>query len=164
MQIAEFNHMSLKKFREYFASLVVPDPTSLHGTYSAEFVGPSWLRTFAAPALVVTGLGGWWGKEFHDNGTAINIVLRAGKFSTCFPMKFVKAQSFIDHNDGLALHYQPSNPFPWMYVVDELRRIDETTILGMTIPNVGGLRGLAFPFILQKMEATTLKGQMGKSS
>ncbi len=153
MQVAEFDQMALGKFRGVFASLVVPDPASLRGTYQAAFVGPAWLRTSANPALVITGLGGWWGKEFRDDGTAINIVLRAGKFSTRFPMKFVKAKSFIDHKDGLALHYQPGNPFPWMYVVDELRRIDDTRILGMTIANVSGLRGLAFPFVLQKTEA-----------
>jgi len=34
-------------------------------------------------------------------------------------------------------------------VVDELRRIDESTLLGMTVPNIAGLRGLAIPFILQ---------------
>jgi hypothetical protein len=150
MQVAELNQMNLKSFRELFTSLIVPDVISLRGTYRASFVGPAWLRTSANPALVITGLGGWWGKEFHDEGTAINIVLRAGKFSTRFPMKLVKAESFIDHKEGLALHYQQGNPFPWMYVVDELRQLDETTILGMTIPNVSGLRALAFPFILQK--------------
>ena len=149
MQVAELNQMNLKSFRELFTSLIVPDVISLRGTYRASFVGPAWLRTSANPALAMTGLGGWWGKEFHDDGTAINIVLRAGKFSTRFPMKFVNASSFIDRKDGLALHYQPGNPFPWMYVVDELRRIDDTTILGMTLANVSGLRGLAFPFILQ---------------
>lgn len=164
LHIAELNRMSLKKFRELFSSLIVPDPNSLRGNYRAEFVGPGWLRISAAPALAVTGLGGWWGKEFFGDGTAVNIVLRAGNFSTRFPMRFVKTESYIDHKEGLALHYQAGNPFPWMYVVDELRRIDDTTILGMTIPNVSGLRGLAFPFILQKMEATNLKGQMGKSS
>jgi hypothetical protein len=35
-------------------------------------------------------------------------------------------------------------------VVDEVRRVDESSLLGMTIANISGLRGLAFPFILQK--------------
>jgi hypothetical protein len=155
----ELNRMSLRQFRELFTSLTVPDQTSIRSLYRASFVGPAWLRTSANPALAITGLGGWWGKEFHDDGTAINIVLRAGKFSTRFPMKFVKAKSFIDHKDGLALHYQQGNPFPWMYVVDELRRMDEQTLLGMTIPNVSGLRGLAFPFILQKSENNQPQGR-----
>ena len=150
MQIAEFNQYPLRKFRDLFASLSVPEAASIRGKYHAAFVGPAWLRTSAGPSLQITGLGGWWGKEFHDDGTAINIVLRAGQFSTRFPMKFVNAKSFIDGRDGLALHYQPGNPFPWMFVVDEIRCMDESTLLGMTLANVSGLRGMAFPFILQK--------------
>ena len=65
-------------------------------------------------------------------------------------MKFVRASSFIDGRRGLALHYQPGNPFPWMYVVDEIRQVDGNTLLGMTIANLRGLRKLAFPFILEK--------------
>ena len=147
-----YNSLSIKDFRNLFQTLLVPEASSIRGAYRASFVGPAWLRTSAGPALAISGLGGWWGKEFHDDGTAINIVLRAGKYSTRFPMKFIKSKSFIDHKDGLALHYQPGNPFPWMYVVDELRRIDDATILGMTIPNISGLRRLAFPFILQKQK------------
>ncbi len=148
----ELNSLSLKQFRDLFVSLPVPDMTSIRGVYRAAFVGPGWLRTSAGPALVLSGLGGWWGKEFRADGTAINIVLRAGKFSTRFPMKLMPDRSFIDGKDGLTLHYQPGNPFPWMYVVDELRQIKEDTLLGMTIANVGGLRKMAFPFTLQFQE------------
>jgi hypothetical protein len=157
--IEEFNCMSLKQFRDLFNSLSIPNPNDIRGKYRAAFVGPAWLRTSAAPALSISGLGGWWGKEFFDDGTAINIIFHAGNFSTRFKMKFVNAKSLIDQKGGLALHYQKGglalhyqkgNPFPWMYVVDEIRRVDEFTLLGMTIANVSGLRGMAFPFILQK--------------
>lgn len=148
--IEEFNRMSLKQFRDMFGSLSIPIPHEIFGKYRAEFVGPAWLRRSAAPALAITGLGGWWGKEFFNDGTAINIIFHAGNFSTRFGMKFVQARSFIDGRGGLALHYQKGNPFPWMHVVDEIRRVDETILLGMTIANVAGLRGMAFPFILQK--------------
>jgi hypothetical protein len=147
-----YNTLPLNQFQNLFESLPVPDAASIRGVYQASFVGPSWLRTSAKPALVLSGLGGWWGKEFHKERTAINIVVRAGNFSTRFPMKLVNAQSFIDGKDGLALHYQAGNPFPWMYIVDELRRIDDTTLLGMTLANLRGLRHLAFPFILQFQE------------
>ena len=150
--MTDYNSLSLKKFRDLFVSLPVPDMTSIRGVYRAAFVGPGWLRTSAGPALVLSGLGGWWGKEFRADGTAINIVLRAGKFSTRFPMKLMPYRSFIDGKDGLAVHYQAGNPFPWMYIVDELRQMDDGVLLGMTIANVNGLRNLAFPFTLQFQE------------
>jgi hypothetical protein len=143
------NSLSLKQFRDLFASLPVPEATSIRGVYRAAFVGPGWLRTSAGPALALSGLGGWWGKEFNADGTAVNIVLRAGKFSTRFPMKLVTTKSLIDGSDSLSVHYQAGNPFPWMFIVDELRRMDEDTLLGMTLANVNGLRRLAFPFTLQ---------------
>jgi hypothetical protein len=145
----DFNSLSLRQFREYFSSLAAPESASLLGQYHASFVGPAWLRLTAAPGLVPLGFGGWWGKDFNADGTAINIFLRAGKFSRLFPMKLVRVPSFVDGKDGLSLHYPPGNPFPWTHVVDELRRIDESTLLGMTVPNITGLRGLAIPFILQ---------------
>ena len=150
--MSNYNSLSLKQFHDLFVSLPVPDIASIHGVYRAAFVGPGWLRSSASPALALSGLGGWWGKEFSTDGTAINIVLRAGKFSTRFPMKLVPAKSFIDGKDGLAIHYQPGNPFPWMYVVDELRQLTDDTLLGMTLANFSGLRNLAFPFTLQVQE------------
>lgn len=148
----DYNSLSLKQFNTLFTSLPVPERDSIHGVYRAAFVGPGWLRASAGPALALSGLGGWWGKEFSGDGTAVNIVLRAGKFSTCFPMQLVAARSFLDGRDGLAVHYQAGNPFPWMHIVDELRRIDATTLLGMTLANINGLRGQAFPFTLQYQE------------
>lgn len=151
--IAELNRMPLGYFRALFASLPVPSADELRGTYRAAFVGPGWLRASAAPALAITGLGGWWGKEFHLDGTAINIVARAGRFSTRFAMRVTPAGSFVDGKDGLSLRYQPGNPFPWAYVVDELRRLDAATLLGMTVADAGPLRRLAFPFILQPADS-----------
>ncbi|MEI7846081.1 MAG: hypothetical protein WCK35_09785 [Chloroflexota bacterium] len=161
ISIAEMNTMKLKQFRNLFASLSIPDPAFLTGVYRAAFVGPAWLRSSAGPALALSGLGGWWGKEFTADKTAINIVVRSGAlshnqelglFHKLFPMELVTARSFIDGENGLSLHYLPGNPFPWMYVVDELRSLDQDSLLGMTIANLPGLRGLAFPFILRKNE------------
>lgn len=149
---ARLNQLSLHQFRALFSSLPVPEPGSLPGTYRAEFVGPGWLRAAAAPALVFTGLGGWWGKEFRADDTAVNLVRRNAQVQPIFPMKLVKADSFIDRRRGLALHYAPGSPFPWMFVIDELRRIGPSTLLGMTLANVNGLRSLAFPFTLERAE------------
>ena len=148
----DYNQLSLHEYRELFRKLNIPEPACLPGTYRAAFVGPGWLRASAGPTLVLTGLGGWWGKEIHADGTAINIIFQAGKFSKRFQMEFLNTKSLIDNRDGLALHYQPGNPFPWMYVVDEIRELDGKTLLGMTIANLRGLRNLAFPFILERTE------------
>ncbi len=152
MQLDELNNLPFSQFRSLFSGLAIPASASLAGSYQAAFVGPAWLRASAAPALALSGLGGWWGKEFSLDGTAINIVLRSGSFSTRFSMKMVQTRSFIDQKMGLALHYQDGSPFPWMFVVDEIRRLDQTSLLGMTIANLRGLRSLAFPFILKKTE------------
>jgi hypothetical protein len=99
----------------------------------------------------MSGLGGWWGKEFFADGSAINIVQRQGVFSRHFTMRIEAASSLVDGRQGLVLYYQPGNPFPWMFVIDELRQLDATCLLGMTIANLPGLRGLAFPFVLQQV-------------
>jgi hypothetical protein len=65
-------------------------------------------------------------------------------------MKLARVPSLIDGRDGLALHYPPNTRFPWNHVVDELRRIDDTSLLGMTVPDINGLRDIALPFVLQK--------------
>jgi hypothetical protein len=153
IQIAEMNKMPFAAFRDIFTRLDIPIVDSLIGRYQACFVGPGWLRKAAGPALAVSGLGGWWGKEFSTNGEAVNIVLRAGIFSTRFAMKLVQARSFLDDRQGLALHYQPGSPLPWPFIVDELRRVDDNLLLGMTLVNIRGLRGLAFPFVLRRIDA-----------
>jgi hypothetical protein len=150
MDISHLNGYPLHKFRTLFASLPVPEPNSIRGKYRGAFVGPAWVRASVKPALWIAGLSGWWGKEFYDDGTAINIVLRRGQFLTRFPMEFTRERSFIDGKEGVALHYQKSDPFPLPLIVDEIRRLDGVTLLGITRPNIPGLRWLALPFILQK--------------
>ncbi len=154
METLTLNRYPLRRFRGLFASLEIPEAHTLCGKYRGEFVGPRWVRIFAWPALLAAGLGGWWGKLMYVDGRAINIVCREGNFSTCHPMKFRKERSHIDRQEGLALHYQyqRDNPFLWLFVVDEIRRLDETTLLGMTRPKIPGLRWLAFPFVLKKQK------------
>ncbi len=100
----------------------------------------------------MTGLGGWWGKVLYHDGRAINILLRDGKLIARFPMRVRKEQSHIDRRDGLSLYYEKDNPLLWLFIADEIRRLDESTLLGMTRPSLPGLRWLAFPFLLEKQE------------
>jgi hypothetical protein len=150
--VEQLNKLSLFEFPELFASLKPPRADSLRGLYQGIFVGPAWMRSLAGPLLVVTGLGGWWGKEFDAEGNAINLVWRKGQIEQRFPMRLVDQESYIDNQPGLALSYASNNPFPWPWILDELRTITNGLVLGMTIGIKGPLRRLPLPFVLEHRE------------
>ncbi len=54
----------------------------------------------------------------------------------------------VDRRPCLAVTYPAGSPFPWPQVVDELRFLDDDTLLGLTLVNMRGLNRLAFPFLL----------------
>jgi hypothetical protein len=144
----DLQRQSLASFKNLFASLQPPEIQSLTGVYRAEFTGPAWLRFSAPGALLLGGLGGWWGKEFNAEGAGVNLVVQGGQLVRRTPMRLVAAVSLIDGCPGLSIHYADGCPFPWPYVIDELRRLDETRLLGMTIVALAWLRKWAFPFLL----------------
>ncbi|MBL7208611.1 MAG: hypothetical protein ISS52_00795 [Dehalococcoidia bacterium] len=148
----KLNQMKLGEFRKLYGSLEYPPIPSLVGYYQGSFVGPGWLRKIAGPGLVVSGLGGWWGKRFSGDGTATNLVQRGGVLETRFPMRLVAVTSVIDENPGLALHYETDNPFPWPHIADELRQLAPGALLGMTYVKARVLRGLMLPFLLEHQE------------
>ena len=55
---------------------------------------------------------------------------------------------------GVALHYVPQDgkpaPTPWRWVRDELRAVDDDTLLGFTVVDLPLLRRMAFPFLLTR--------------
>lgn len=120
----------------------------MRGIYQSAFVGPWWLRAIAGPGLYPLGLGGWWGKQFdgHDQGS--NIVRRRGRLTTRLPVTLAEAPSLIDGRPCLAVLYPSESPFPWPWVVDELRRVDDRRLLGMTLVTRSPLNKLALPFLL----------------
>lgn len=142
------NQQPLGAFKSIFASLSPPEMHSLQGVYQGEFTGPLWLRKTAGPSLLLAGMGGWWGKEFQPDGTGVNLVYRGGQLRPHFAIHLAAMPSLVDGKLGVTVQYPKDNPFPWPLVVDELRSLDETNLLGLTIVNVGLLRKLAFPFLL----------------
>jgi hypothetical protein len=148
----KLNQMRLGDFPGLYSSLEVPEITSLNGRYRGTFVGPNWLRKIAGPGLVISGLGGWWGKRFNGDGTAVNLVQRKAALAEKFPMQLVAIASAVDGSAGLALHYETANPFPWPYIADELRTLGPGAFLGMTYVKARGLRGLMLPFLLEHQE------------
>ena len=83
---AELNRLGLLAFPPLFAALEPPPADSLRGVFRGAFVGPGWLRWLAGPLLAVTGLGGWWGKDFDEQGNAVNLVMRQGQLQRRYPM------------------------------------------------------------------------------
>jgi hypothetical protein len=135
-------------FRPLFTTLAAPREDALHGVYRGVFTGPAWLRLSAGPSLALGGLGGWWGKDFLEGGAGLNLAQHKGRLVRLFPFCLVPCISLVDARPGLAVQYTRDCPFPWPHVRDELRKLDDTTLLGMTTIVLGPLRRLAFPFLL----------------
>ena len=152
MDISRLNQTSLGALHGLFSSLEIPAIDSLAGTYRGSFAGPCWTRVAVRPALWVTGLGRWWGKELSNQGTAINLIRSGKDLSTRFPMKILQGKSFIDGRDGLLMYYLPNHPILWLLVEDEIRRLDQDTLLGMTHARIPVLGRLVLPFVLKKQK------------
>lgn len=146
------NQASLATFRELFSQLAPPQLSTLEGTYRAAFIGPWWLRAIAGPGLWPLGLGGWWGKRFDGRGWGTNIVRRRGVLLDKLPIEVVEAPSLLDGKPAIAVIYPPGSPFPWPWVIDELRQLDETYLLGMTLVKRSPFNRFALPFLLHPHE------------
>jgi len=152
-EVEQLNHLSLVEFPAYFSALDAPQASALRGLYRGSFVGPSWLQALAGPLLVITRMGKWIGKDIDPGGRALNLVRTKGGIVHKFPMQLVERESLIDGKPGLALRYEDSNPFPWPWIIDELRSIQPDLVLGMTITRIGPLVRLPLPFVLQTRES-----------
>jgi hypothetical protein len=141
-------HSSLGYYRRIFHILEVPEIAALRGVQRAEFVGPLWLRKTAGPAVALGGLRHWGGKEVDSEGHGMNLVQRRGRLERVLPMQAAIAMSLVDGQMGVSIGYAKDSPFPWPLIVDEVRRLDATTLLAFTVINVSGLRLMSSPFIL----------------
>ncbi len=142
------NKIALASFRTLFLPLAPPALASMRGIYQAVFVGPWWLRAVAGPGLYPLGLGGWWGKQFDGRDQGSNIVHRGGQLATKMPVRLAEEPSLIDGQPCLAVIYPSESPFPWPWVVDELRLLDDNRLLGMTLVTRSPLNKIALPFLL----------------
>lgn len=152
---APLHNAAIGTLRNLFATLVPPAPAMRDGFFRARFIGPFWLRAPAPLSVHLLGLPNWQGKRFLTPDTATNQVIRNGQAQEYLRMTVLQGSSLIDGKDGLALHYlvQPDGtpaPAPWRWVRDELRAIDNDTLLGMTVIDQPLLRALAFPFLLER--------------
>jgi hypothetical protein len=140
----------LSRIRQVFAGLE-PAPAQVRfGFFRASFIGPWWLRSSAGPSLALSGLAGWQGKRFLDEGTATNVLKAKGGLVEKLRMQCQPHVSAIDGRSGVALRYGATAVPPWRWVVDELRVLDDDTLLCMTTVDLPLLRRLSFPFLLRR--------------
>jgi len=140
--------LSLSSCREFFSRLSPPVIESLDGFYRGLFTGPGWLQTIAAPGLRWVHFGGWWGKQFMGETRGVNLFCRHGEYVQDFPFTIHKATSLVDGVSGVTIRYGGVNPFPWPQVVDELRTLEDGSLMGMSVANIGPMRKLPLPFLL----------------
>lgn len=146
MQPQNLNTASLRTLRQSFATASVPAPAQRTGFWRARFIGPWWLRLGGRPSVALSGLRGWQGKRFLTPDSATNVLTRGDALS----MQCRECPSAIDGGAVAALTYGDGGPIPWRWVTDELRALDDRTLLGMTIINLPLLRHFAFPFLLER--------------
>lgn len=150
MPVDALSNASLRRIRQMFG-LLEPAPAEMRaGAFRARFIGPWWLRVSAGPSIALSGLPGWRGKRFLDAETATNVLDRAGGRVEKLRMQCRECVSLVDGRPGVALHYGCEAVMPWRWIVDELRVLDENSLLGMTVIDLPLLRRLAFPFVLRR--------------
>jgi hypothetical protein len=143
-------HASLAEISRLFQRLPPATPEARRGFYRARFIGPWWLRHSAGPSVALSGLPGWQGKRFLDVHNAINVVRTRQGLAEKLPMHCIEGPSLVDGKHGVTLHYPCHGPLPWRWIRDELRQLNEHSLLGMTVIDLPLLRRLAFPFVLQR--------------
>jgi hypothetical protein len=105
----------------------------------------------------LTGMPGWWGKRFRaplgggDSLDGENVLLRGGRLVDSIPMRARIGSSRVDGRLALLITYPPDARWPHRRVNDELRPVDEDTLLGLSFGLPLAPRGGA-PFILHRRE------------
>lgn len=150
MMIEQLKNASLSHIKTTFKDLAPIPLVMRQGFYRASFIGPWWLRLSARPSIALSGLNGWQGKKFIDDASATNILKNNSDLIEKLSMTCVEQPSGVDGKNAVVLLYGEQAPMPWRWVVDELRVLNENTLLCMTTINLPLLRHFSFPFILSR--------------
>jgi len=150
--VDRLNRTPFRGFIPLFSSLNPVDPQTLIGRYAAVFTGPAWLRKTAQPSLSLLHFKGWCGKNFSGDGIHGTNLFRRVIILERYPFTTHLVESIIDRRASLVVQYCQGSPFPWMHIIDELRRYDDKYILGMTVLKSRRFPLLPFPFLLYPWE------------
>lgn len=127
----------LGSLQQAFRLASEPTLTSLQGRFQATIAGPSWVRLPALLVVHVTGMPGWWGKEFavDERGDALmghNVVMAGDALYASLPMRAVLGCSRTDGRPALVLTYGSDAGWPWRRVTDEVRSLNDGTLIGLS--------------------------------
>lgn len=147
---------SIGAFPALFRSLPVVPVESLQGLYSGQLTGPLWLRLFSGPLLGLLGLPRWWGKLVAGPGVGFNLARHGQAIASTVPFTLERRPSLIDGQLGVTLVYAEAARLPLPWLVDELRPLDENTLLGMSMFARLGLHRLPVPFLLHRLGPATM--------
>lgn len=145
---------AIRNYRLVYEQLTPPSAESLLGTHRGMILGRKLHRFISRPSLFLTRLGGWWGKQFETTDQGINIVQRRGRWRTTLPMLLEERLSLLDGKPSLVIVYPPASPWPWPWLIDELRRVDDATCLGLTV--FTPLKLVTFAFALDRVASSPL--------
>jgi len=141
---------TLAQIRHQFASLPLPGRDFCQGFFAVRFIGPFWLRHAARPSIALSGMPGWQGKRFLTPDRAINVLTDRDGQRERLIMRCEETASLVDGRPTLAFMYGSDAPRPWRWIRDEFRVLDSRTLLAMTIIDLPLLRGMSFPFLLER--------------
>lgn len=150
MVVEELSNASLKDIRKVFNQLPLASEQYRSGFFQASFIGPWWLRLSAKPSISLSGLSGWLGKKFINSNTATNILKNKSGLIEKFQMSCQTGNSLVDGKTCIYLDYGKTAPIPWRWIKDEMRVLDDQTLLCMTIIDLPLLRKFSFPFLLRR--------------
>jgi putative intracellular protease/amidase len=146
---------SARALQRMFREAAEPEPGALVGRHEARF--SSWLRVGGPLSMSLTGMHGWWGKQFRpqagggDTLEGENLLRRRGRLVESIPMTARIAPSRVDGRLALVVKYPPDARWPHNRVRDELRPLDKHTLLGLSFGLPLAPRGGA-PFILHRRD------------
>lgn len=140
---------SEKALKQMYSSLQPVE--SLQGVYKADIPGPRILLPFKYLFLRLSGLPGWFGKDFKGE-FALNMLQQKNRLVRGPKMLLAQKPHKTDQRTGLVATYHHDAPWLWRRCTDEFRHLSEDTILGVSYFNVPGFRNRPILFMLHKQE------------
>ncbi|TGL62262.1 hypothetical protein EHQ58_03415 [Leptospira ognonensis] len=138
---------SIKLYKDLAKSETLPQ-----GTFEVQWTGPRWFQFVAKHGLGLLGFKYWFGKEFFGNEDATNLFKIPGSITKLrkYPMSVKIGVSRIDGNTSIQVSYPQSTRFPWPYVIDEFRSVNDDVLIGLSYLKWAPI--FPMPFYLMRKE------------